>query len=52
LPHFFDDLGSQTSQIDRAQAIGWLMFSQTAADDVFFNKGLMYAYGIILASLW
>jgi hypothetical protein len=51
LSRISDDLGSQTSQIDRAQATGWLMFSQTA-DDVFYrNKGLMYAYGIILASL-
>lgn len=51
LSRISDDLGSQTSQIDRAQATGWWMFSQTA-DDVFYrNKGLMYAYGVILASL-
>jgi len=51
LSRFSDDLGSQTSQIDRAQNTGWWMFSQTA-DDVFYrNKGMLYAYGVILASL-
>jgi hypothetical protein len=51
LARISDDLGSQTSQIDIAQKTGWWMFSQTA-DDVFYrNKGLLYAYDIILASL-
>lgn len=51
LSRISDDLGSQTSQIDRAQNTGWWMFSQTA-DDVFYrNKGMLYAYSVILASL-
>lgn len=51
LSRISDDLGSQTSQIDRAQLTGWWIFSQTA-DDVFYrNKGTMFAYGVILASL-
>lgn len=51
LSRISDDLGSQTSQIDRALDTGWGMFSQTA-DDVFYrNKGMLYAYGVILASL-
>lgn len=51
LSRISDDLGSQTSQIDRAQDTGWWMFSQTA-DDVFYrNKGMLYAYSVILASL-
>lgn len=51
LSRISDDLGSQTSQIDRAQKTGWWMFSQYA-DDVFYrNKGMLYAYDIILASL-
>jgi hypothetical protein len=51
LSRISDDLGSQTSQIDRAQNTGWWMFSQTA-DDVFYqNKGMLYAYSVIIASL-
>jgi hypothetical protein len=51
LSRISDDLGSQTSQIDRAQKTGWWMFSQDA-DDVFYrNKGMLYSYAIILASL-
>jgi hypothetical protein len=51
LSRIADDLGSQTSQIDRAQDTGRWIFSQTA-DDVFYrNKGMLYAYDVILASL-
>ncbi|AGI68873.1 hypothetical protein DUF2333 [Octadecabacter antarcticus 307] len=51
LSRISDDLGSQTSLIDQAQDTGWWMFSQ-AADDVFYqNKGMLYAYDVILESL-
>ncbi len=51
LSRISDDLGSQTSQIDRAQDTGWWIFSRTA-DDVFYrNKGILYGYDIILEAL-
>jgi hypothetical protein len=51
LSRISDDLGSQTSQIDRAQDTGRWIFSRTA-DDVFYrNKGLLYSYDVILAAL-
>ncbi|MFT5787504.1 MAG: hypothetical protein ACI9KK_002870 [Ascidiaceihabitans sp.] len=51
LSRISDDIGSQTSQIDRAQNTGLWIFSRTA-DDVFYrNKGMLYAYAVILTSL-
>lgn len=45
------ELGSQTAQLERAQATGWWIFSSTA-DDVFYqNKGMLYGYYVILAAL-
>ncbi|WP_234984134.1 DUF2333 family protein [Roseivivax jejudonensis] len=45
------DLGSQTAQLERAQRSGWWIFSRTA-DDVFYqNKGMLYGYYVILAAL-
>lgn len=51
LSRISDDLGSQTAQIDQAQSTGWWIFSQTA-DDVFYrNKGMLFAYDVILEAL-
>lgn len=51
LSRISDDLGSQTSQIDQAQDTGWWIFSRTA-DDVFYrNKGMLYGYDVILVAL-
>jgi hypothetical protein len=51
LSRISDDLGSQTSQIDRAQNTGWWIFSRSA-DDVFYrNKGMLYGYDVILEAL-
>ena len=45
------DLGSQTAQLERAQGTGWWIFSRTA-DDVFYqNKGMLYGYYVLLAAL-
>ena len=45
------DLGSQTAQLERAQQTGWWIFSRTA-DDVFYqNKGMLYGYYVALAAL-
>ncbi|KAA9005776.1 DUF2333 family protein [Histidinibacterium aquaticum] len=45
------DLGSQTAQLERAQRSGWWIFSRTA-DDVFYqNKGMLYGYYVTLAAL-
>ncbi len=45
------DLGSQTAQLERAKNSGWWIFSRTA-DDVFYqNKGMLYGYDLILAAL-
>ncbi|WP_244437557.1 DUF2333 family protein [Roseivivax isoporae] len=45
------DLGSQTAQLERAQRTGWWIFSRTA-DDVFYqNKGMLYGYYVMLAAL-
>ncbi|WP_244430352.1 DUF2333 family protein [Roseivivax halodurans] len=45
------DLGSQTAQLERAQRTGWWIFSRTA-DDVFYqNKGMLYSYFVMLAAL-
>lgn len=51
LARISDDLGSQTSQIDRATNTGWWMFSQTADDAFYRNKGMLYGYDVILAAL-
>jgi hypothetical protein len=51
LSRISDDLGSQTSLLERAQNTGWWIFSRTA-DDVFYqNKGTLYGYDVILAAL-
>jgi hypothetical protein len=51
LARISDDLGSQTSQIDRAQDTGRWIFSRTA-DNVFYrNKGMLYGYDLILTAL-
>jgi len=51
LSRISDNLGSRTSQLEAAQSTGWWLFSQTA-DDVFFqNKGTLYGYDIILEGL-
>ncbi|MEH6648061.1 DUF2333 family protein [Sulfitobacter sp.] len=51
LSRISDDLGSQTSQIVRAQDTGRWIFSRTA-DDVFYrNKGMLYGYDVILTAL-
>lgn len=45
------ELGSQTAQLERAQNTGWWVFSNTA-DDVFYqNKGMLYGYDVILEAL-
>lgn len=46
-----DDLGAQTARIERAAQSGWWVFS-THADDVFYqNKGMLYAYAMVLGAL-
>jgi len=46
-----DDLGAQTARIQRASQSGWWVFS-THADDVFYqNKGMLYAYAMVLGAL-
>ena len=45
------DLGAQTAAIERARMGGWWIFS-TSADDLFYqNKGMLYAYYMILDAL-
>lgn len=45
------DLSSQTAQLDRARDTGWWVFS-AYADDVFYeNKGMLYAYAMLLSAL-
>ena len=45
------DLGSQTAQLERAQRTGWWIFSRTADDVFYYNKGVLYGYYVILAAL-
>ena len=45
------DLGSQTAQLERAQRTGWWIFSRTADDVFYHNKGVLYGYYVILAAL-
>jgi hypothetical protein len=45
------DLGSQTAQLERAQQTGWWVFSSTADDVFYHNKGVLYGYYVILAAL-
>jgi len=46
-----DDLGAQTARIERGSQSGWWVFS-THADDVFYqNKGMLYAYAMVLGAL-
>ncbi|KIC48147.1 DUF2333 family protein [Tateyamaria sp. ANG-S1] len=45
------DLGAQTAAIERTRQGGWWIFN-TSADDVFYqNKGMLYAYYMILSEL-
>ena len=45
------DLGSQTAQLERAQQTGWWIFSRTADDVFYYNKGVLYGYYVILSAL-
>lgn len=45
------DLGSQTAQLDRAQDTGWWIFSRTADDVFYYNKGMLYGYYVMLSAL-
>ncbi len=45
------DLGSQTAQLERAQQTGWWIFSRTADDVFYHNKGVLYGYYVLLAAL-
>ncbi len=45
------DLGSQTAQLERAQRTGWWIFSRTADDAFYQNKGMLYGYYVLLAAL-
>ena len=45
------DLGAQTAAIERTRQGGWWIFN-TSADDLFYqNKGMLYAYYMILDAL-
>jgi len=45
------DLGSLTAQLEAAQQTGWWVFSNTA-DDVFYqNKGMLYGYYAMLSGM-
>ncbi|KUF12149.1 hypothetical protein AVJ23_05275 [Pseudoponticoccus marisrubri] len=45
------DIGSLTAQLDRAQQTGWWVFSNTADDVFYYNKGVLYGYYVILSAL-
>ncbi len=45
------DLGSLTAQLERAQDSGWWIFSNTADDAFYQNKGMLYGYYVTLAAL-
>lgn len=45
------DLGSQTAQLEQARQSGWWIFSHTADDAFYVNKGMLYGYYVTLAAL-
>lgn len=45
------DLGSQTAQLERAKQSGWWIFSTTADDAFYTNKGMLYGYYVTLSAL-
>lgn len=45
------DLGAQTAQLERAQDTGWWIFSRSADDAFYHNKGMLHGYHVLLTGL-